>query len=143
MSSVVMFVANFSPKIGVAVQAMMVACLLPLVFAMLAKIVGGFRRADNANPRAFLAQTTGMAARLNAAQANSFEGLPIFLAAVLVAMYCFVPQNVINVLSWLYVLLRIGYGMAYALDWSLLRSVLWFFGLLCCLALFYFAILMV
>lgn len=138
-----MFVANFSPKIGVAVQAMMVACLLPLVFAMLAKIVGGFRRADNTNPRAFLAQTTGMAARLNAAQANSFEGLPIFLAAVLVAMYCFVPQNVINVLSWLYVLLRIGYGMAYALDLSVLRSVLWFLGLLCCLVLFYFAMILV
>lgn len=143
MSSVVAFVANFSPKIGVAVQAMMVACLLPFMFAMLAKIAGGFRLGDNANPRAFLAKTTGMAARLNAAQANSFEGLPIFLAAVLVAMYCFVPQNVINVLAWLYVLLRIGYGMAYALDLSVLRSALWFLGLLCCLALFYFAMLLV
>ncbi|MFA9486579.1 MULTISPECIES: hypothetical protein [unclassified Moraxella] len=26
-------------------------------------------------------------------------------------MYCFVPQNVINVLAWLYVFLRIGYGI--------------------------------
>ncbi|MFA9486571.1 MULTISPECIES: MAPEG family protein [Moraxella] len=143
MNSIMMFVANFSPNISIAIQAMLVACLLPFLFAVFAKITGGFRLVDNANPREFLAKTTGMAARFNAAQTNSFESLPIFLAAVIVAMYCFVPQNVINVLAWLYVFLRIGYGAAYALDWSLLRSLLWMLGLMCCLALFAFAIIVV
>lgn len=143
MNSVMMFVANFSPNIDIAIKAMLVACLLPFVFALLSKVSGGFRRADNADPRAFLAKTTGMAARLNAAQANSFESLPIFLAAVIVAMYCFVPQNVINVVAWLYVLLRIGYGMAYALNVPLVRSVLWLLSIICCVVLFYFAMILV
>lgn len=143
MDAIMMFVVNFSPKISVAIQAMLAACLLPFVFALLAKITGGFRLVDNANPREFLAKTTGLAARLNSAQTNSFEGLPMFLAAVLVAMYCFVPQNVINALAWLYVFLRMGYGMAYAFNLSLLRSVLWFLGMSCCLALFYFAMVMI
>lgn len=142
MNGFVMFMANFSPKIGLAIQAMLVACLLPFAFAALAKIVGGFKMSDNANPRDFLGRTTGLAARLNAVQANSFESLPIFLAAVLVAMYCFVPQNVINMIAWLYVFLRIGYGMAYAQNLPLLRSVLWLLSLLCCVILFYFAILL-
>ena len=35
------------------VLAMMVASLLPLVFAILAKVFGGFKSKDNANPREF------------------------------------------------------------------------------------------
>ncbi|WII94911.1 MAPEG family protein [Moraxella haemolytica] len=64
------------------------------------------------------------------------------MAAVIVAMYCFVPQNVINVLAWLYVFLRIGYGMAYAFDAPMVRSALWFLSIICCLALFYFAMIL-
>lgn len=143
MNIITMFVANFSSDMDIAIKAMLVACLLPLVFAMLAKATGGFKMSDNANPRQFLSHVTGLSARMNAAQQDSFEGLPIFLAAVIVAMYCFVPQNVINVLACLYVLLRIGYGAAYAFNMLLVRSVLWVLGLLCCVMLFYFAILVI
>lgn len=143
MSGIMMFVANFSSGMDIAIKAMLVACLLPLIFAMLAKIAGGFKVADNANPRQFFDHVTGLSARMNAAQQNSFEGLPIFLAAVIVAMYCFVPQNVINVLACLYVLLRVGYGAAYAFNMSLVRSVLWMLGIACCVMLFCFAILIV
>ena len=57
------------------VLAMMVASLLPLVFAILAKVFGGFKSKDNANPREFLGKQTGAAARANAAQQNSYETL--------------------------------------------------------------------
>ncbi|OOR91320.1 hypothetical protein B0181_03165 [Moraxella caviae] len=137
------WVAAFSPDISLAVYAMLAACIQPLLWALLAKVAGGFRWQDNENPREFLAKTNGMAARLNAAQANTFEGLPIFLAAVMVAMYCFVPQNVVNAFAWLYVLLRTAYAACYALNFATLRSVVWLLGMMICVALFVFAAMLV
>jgi len=40
-----------------------VACLLPYVFTLIAKSKGGFQAKDNQNPREFLAKTTGLSAR--------------------------------------------------------------------------------
>lgn len=134
----------FPSELSYVIIAMVVACLLPYVFALLAKITGGFDfKQDNHQPRDFLNRTTGLSARLNAAQANSFEGLPIFIGAVLVAIYCFVPQNIINALAWFYVLLRVAYGVAYAYDLASLRSVVWGLSLGCCLLLFYLSWVMV
>lgn len=136
-------IKNFPTDLSYVIIAMVVACLLPYVFALLAKITGGFDiKKDNCEPRAFLSQTTGLSSRLNACQANSFESLPIFIGAVLLAMYCFVPQNVVNALAWFYVMLRVLYGMAYALNLASLRSVIWGLSLGCCLLLFYFSWLM-
>lgn len=140
VNNVTTFITNFSAETGFVIKAMMVACVLPWLFALFAKMAGGFRMSDNANPRQFLANATGLSSRLNAVQQNSFEGLPIFLSAVIVAMYYFVPQNLINLMAWLYVCLRIGYGLAYAFNAPLLRSVLWGLGMFCCLTLFYLAI---
>ncbi|WP_350562308.1 MAPEG family protein [Psychrobacter sp. CAL346-MNA-CIBAN-0220] len=123
-----------------AIWAMVVASLLPLSMAMLAKVFGGFSLSDNAHPREFLQGTTGPAARANAAQQNSYETLPIFLIAVLVAMLFFVPQVIINKLAWLYVLIRIGYCAAYIANLSIFRSILWVLSIACCLMLFYLAI---
>lgn len=137
-------IEQFPSELSYVIVAMVVACLLPYLFAFFAKKAGGFDfKNDNREPRAFLAHTTGLSARLNAVQANSFESLPIFIGAVLLAMYCFVPQNVVNALAWFYVLLRVVYGVAYALDWATLRSVIWGISLGCCLLLFYFSWVMV
>lgn len=126
----------FGQSLSVAIYAMMMACILPFVFAITAKVLGGFKDADNANPRAFLAQTTGKASYANAVQANSFESLPMFLSAVLLAIYCFVPQVVINGLAWLYVFIRIGFGICYIYNIALLRSILWVLSMACIFMLF-------
>ena len=123
-----------------AIWAMVVASLLPLVMALSAKALGGFRLADNTHPRRFLQETTGTAARANAAQQNSYETLPVFLAAVLVAMLFFVPQLIVNVLAWLYVLIRIGFCIAYISNLATFRSILWMLSMACPLMLFYLAI---
>ncbi|WP_201573242.1 MULTISPECIES: MAPEG family protein [Psychrobacter] len=125
-----------------AIWAMVIASILPFVFAMLAKMFGNFQLADNAHPREALAKLTGKAARANAAQQNSFETLPVFLVAVLVAMLFFVPQSIINNLAWLYVFIRIGYGVAYIINLSIFRSILWALSMACCFMLFYLAIRM-
>lgn len=123
-----------------ALWAMVVASLLPVTMAMLSKVFGGFNLADNAQPRDFLQQTTGASARANAAQQNSYETLAIFLVAVLAAMLFFVPQSIINVLAWLYVLIRIGYCVAYIINLPIFRSILWVLSMICCIMLFYLAI---
>lgn len=126
-----------------AIIAMMVACGLPFVWAVVAKWQGGFRPKDNESPRAFLAKLDGLPARANAIQVNSFESLPMFLVAVLLAIYCFVPQTVINSIAWLYVLLRIGFGVCYLANWASLRSILWALSMACIVMLFWWAIRMV
>ena len=123
-----------------AIWAMVVASLLPLAMAILAKVAGGFGLSDNAHPRDFLQNTTGMAARANAAQKNSYETLPVFLVAVLVAMLFFVPQAIINKIAWLYVMIRVGYCIAYVTNLATFRSVLWLLSMACSLMLFYLAI---
>ena len=122
------------------ILAMVVASLLPMVFAMAAKMFAGFKGKDNANPREFLSKQTGAAVRANAAQQNSYESLPVFLAAVIVALLFFVPLSVVTQLAWLYVILRVIYGMAYIANWATFRSIIWALSMACPLMLFYLAV---
>lgn len=113
------------------VYLILIACLLPYVFAILAKVIGGFKAEDNQNPRAFLAKTTGLAARANAVQQNSFESLPLFIAAILLAEYMVIPQVFTMTLGIAYIVLRILYGICYLANWSTLRSVIWLLSMAC------------
>ncbi|WP_151840715.1 MAPEG family protein [Acinetobacter soli] len=113
------------------VYLILAACLLPYVFTMIAKLAGGFKSKDNQNPRAFLASTTGLAARANAAQQNSFESLPLFLAAVLMAEYMVVQQSIIMTFGLAYLVLRVLYGLCYFANWAMLRSIIWLLSMLC------------
>lgn len=113
------------------VYLIIIACLLPYVFTVVAKMAGGFKREDNQNPREFLAKTTGLAARANAAQQNSFESLPLFIAAVLMAEYMVIPQVVVMMFGIAYIVLRIIYGICYLANWATLRSIVWMLSLLC------------
>lgn len=113
------------------VYLIIIACLLPYVFTVVAKMAGGFKREDNQNPREFLAKTTGLAARANAVQQNSFESLPLFIAAVLMAEYMVIPQVVVMMFGIAYIVLRIIYGICYLANWAMLRSIVWMLSLLC------------
>ena len=121
------------------------ACLLPVLCAGIAKSggIGRSRREggfDNHDPRAWLARQTGWQARANAAQANSFEALPLFIAGVLVAQQLQAPQGTIDALALGFIAARLAaYIAAYLADYASLRSALWFAGLLCSVALFFSA----
>ena len=118
-------------SISGVVYLIIIACLLPYVFTVVAKMAGGFKREDNQNPREFLAKTTGLAARANAVQQNSFESLPLFIAAVLMAEYMVIPQVVVMMFGIAYIVLRIIYGICYLANWATLRSIVWMLSLLC------------
>jgi uncharacterized MAPEG superfamily protein len=126
----------------IAETCILVACLLPIACAGVAKFKGfgkprrdgGF---DNHNPRLWLSSLSGWQARANAAQQNSFEALPIFIAGVLVAERMQASQSLIDGLAIAFLAARVAYIGAYLADRANLRSVLWVLGLACCIAMFF------
>ncbi len=109
------------------VLAVLISGLLPIVCAGIAK--WGARDYDNRDPRAWLASQAGRRARANAAQANSFEAFPFFAAAVALALYNGAAVEVVALWSWGFVAMRVIYIVAYVMDRSTLRSIVWLLGL--------------
>lgn len=118
-----------------------VAMLLPLVTARYARASGGFTPQDNHDPRAFLSQLQGKAARAQAAQANAYEVNPFFAAAVIIAHVSHgAAQTTIDLWAMLFVLSRLVFIVCYIRDWPSCRSVSWALGLVCIVALFIAAV---
>jgi uncharacterized MAPEG superfamily protein len=121
-----MQVAHFT----VAYWCVLVAALLPLVCAGLAKFgqfgkplsKGGY---DNVNPRAWWASQTDWRARANGAMANTFEALPFFFAAIIIAHLLGAHQGRLDIMAFLFVVLRIMYIMMYIAGMGTVRTVLW------------------
>lgn len=113
------------------IYLILIACLMPYGFTILAKMMGGFNLQDNQNPREFLAKTSGLAARANAVQQNSFESLPLFIAAILMAEYMVINQGLTMLLGIAYLVLRLIYGICYLCNLSTLRSIIWFLSMTC------------
>ena len=120
---------------SIALWCVLVAALLPFVATILAK-VGNARTFDNRNPREWLARQTGAAARANAAQANSFEAFPFFAVAVIVATMLHAPQARVDLLAMIFIAARIAYIGCYVADQATLRSLVWFVGIGCTVAIF-------
>jgi uncharacterized MAPEG superfamily protein len=125
----------------IAEACILVACLLPIACAGIAKWKGfgrprregGF---DNHNPRDWLKGLDGWQARANAAQQNGFEALPLLIAGVLVAEHHDAAQGLVDALAVGFVAARLGYIAAYLADRAALRSAVWLLGVLCCIAMF-------
>ncbi|MBP6115469.1 MAG: MAPEG family protein [Neisseriaceae bacterium] len=124
-----------------AYWCVLVAMLLPLLTAMYAKASGGFKPQDNHDPRAFLSQLQGKAARAQAAQANAYEVNPFFAAAVIIAHVSGgAVQTTIDLWATLFVLSRLAFIVCYVRDWPTCRSASWGLGLVCIVALFIAAV---
>ena len=117
-------------RFTVAYWCVLIAALLPIACAWLAKSQGlgkprregGF---DNNDPRGWLARQTDWQARANAAQANSFEALPFFIGAVVIAHQLQAPQTRLDILAVLFVTLRIIYVAMYVAGLPMIRSAIW------------------
>ncbi|MFW1754455.1 hypothetical protein GFH30_12295 [Acinetobacter wanghuae] len=118
-------------SINGVIYLILAACLLPYVFTIIAKKAAGFRARDNQNPREFLAKSTGLASRAHAVQQNSFESLPLFIAAVLMAEYLVLPQSLVMTFGIAYLVFRVLYGICYLANWATLRSIVWLLSILC------------
>ena len=109
--------------------------LFPYVAAGIAK--KGFENYDNSQPRTWLAQQSGFRARANAAQANLFESLPFFFAAVIIASLMHSPQARLDLLALGFVVSRIAYLICYVANWHTARSIVWLCGIACVVAIFF------
>ena len=117
-------------RFTLAYWCLLVAALLPIACSGLAKAgmfgkprkEGGY---DNANPRVWLARQKDWRARANAAQANSFEALPFFMAVVIIAHQLGAQQGRLDILAFLFVVLRILYVMMYVAGMANARSLAW------------------
>lgn len=120
-------------SIQIVILIILAACLLPYVFAFIARIKSGYqtKMSGTLTIREHLALQTGLAARANAAQQNSFEGLPLFLVAMLMAQYLVIPDRYAIFLGLLYLFFRIIYGVCYLFNFPRLRSLFWILATLC------------
>ncbi len=117
-------------RFTVAYWCVLVAAILPIVCAAIAKYgmmstprrEGGY---DNHDPRGWLARQSDWRGRANAAQANTFEALPFFFAAVIIAHQLQAGQTQLDILALLFIVLRIAYVMMYMADLATARSAIW------------------
>ena len=88
----------------------------------------GFRQFDNARPRDPAFYQDAIRARALGAHQNGVETFPFFAAAVLLAEFRAAPQNLINELAILFLIVRIAYVLTYIGNRPRLRSILWNVG---------------
>jgi uncharacterized MAPEG superfamily protein len=101
----------------------------------------GFRRYDNSRPRDPAFYDDPLRARALGAHQNGIEAFPFFAVAVLLAEFRVAPQNLINELAVLFLIVRIAYVFTYLGDRPRLRSILWNIGFALNLAIFFLPLL--
>jgi uncharacterized MAPEG superfamily protein len=117
----------------IALWCVLAAGLLPYLATLIAKSRPGF---DNANPRGWLQGQDGFRQRANSAQLNSFEAFPFFAAAVIIASFLHTQHHTLDTLAVGFVVARVLYIVCYVANLAALRSVVWFAGLACCVAIY-------
>jgi len=124
------------------IASLLILCILPLSCAW----IGGYHRqkqfgsVDNKEPRTQSLKLTGAGARAVAAQANSWEALAVFGAAVLAVVISGIDLQRIATLAQVFVALRIVYIGMYLANQDKLRSLVFLAGFGICMYLFYLAL---
>jgi len=88
----------------------------------------GFRRFDNSRPRDPAFYQDPIASRALGAHQNGIEAFPFFAVAILLAEFRASPQNLIDELAVLFVIVRVAYVLTYLGNRPTLRSILWSIG---------------
>jgi uncharacterized MAPEG superfamily protein len=96
-----------------------------------------FREYDNAKPRDPAFYEDAIRARALGAHQNGIEAFPFFAVAVLLAEFREAPQNLINELAILFLIVRIASVLTYIGNRPRLRSILWNIGFTINIAIFF------
>ncbi len=120
------------------------ACLLATILIPYAlSALGGYYRAkqfgsvDNRHPRAQQRALEGTGARVQAAQENAREILPVFASGVFVAYLNHANAASAVMLSTVFLASRLVHAGCYIADWATARSLVFLVGLGCSIALFF------
>ena len=117
---------------------LMIVALLPYLCAWTGAYykVRQFGSLDNKTPRQQTAKLEGAGARVAAAQANAWEALPLFTAAVVASQLGHAEPGRAAWLSELFVVTRVLHPIFYVSDQDKLRSLVFLVGLFCIVGLF-------
>ena len=115
---------------AIAYWCILVAALLPYLWAAIAKAVPGY---NNRNPRGWIAKQSDnhRVQRAYAAHLNAFEAFAPFAAGVLLAQAAGVDPTLVVRLSLAFVVLRVLHGVFYLADIPRMRSLSWLGGFVC------------
>ncbi|MDC0598298.1 MAPEG family protein [Gammaproteobacteria bacterium] len=117
---------------------LLIAVLLPIILALSTAPVRlkqeGF--VDTKTPRVQAAKLQGIGQRLVFAQANAWEALAVFLAALFAANMTGVDISTIMMMAQIFIIARICHAIFYIADLSPFRSLSFLIGLGSCIWLF-------
>jgi uncharacterized MAPEG superfamily protein len=99
------------------------------------------RTFDNSKPRDPAFYDNPLRSRALGAHLNGIETFPFFAAAVLLAEFRGAPQNLIDELAVLFVIVRVAYVLTYIGNRPRLRSILWNIGFIINVAIFFLPLL--
>ena len=92
---------------------------------------------DNSKPRDPAFYDDPIRSRALGAHLNGIETFPFFAAAVLLAEFRAAPQNLINALALLFLIVRVAYVFTYLGNRPTLRTILWNIGFVINTAIFF------
>ena len=124
------------------IASLLILCILPWACGM----ISGYHRqkqlgsVDNKEPRIQSAQLTGAGARAVAAQANSWEALGLFTAAVVALAISGVDLATVSTQAMVYTVLRVAYIPLYLTNQDKLRSLVFVICFGICMYMFYLAL---
>lgn len=119
---------------SIAYWCILIAAALPYVWIVIAKSSApGY---NNKDPRGWIAKQDNYRVRnAHAAHLNAFEAFAPFAAAVLMAQLTGVSPERISILAIAFIVFRVLHGVFYIASAPLARSLVWFGGLGCVVAL--------
>ncbi|CAI8158409.1 MAG: Uncharacterised protein [Cellvibrionales bacterium UBA7375] len=121
----------------IAFWTLLAAIVFPWVMAFIKKsALASNGNYNNSRPRAGLENLQGVSQRALWAEKNSFEILPAYIAAIIVAHVAGAAQSYIDLIALLFIASRALYALCYLMDWATLRSIVWTLGLVCIIGLF-------
>ena len=119
----------------IAYWTIVVMTLYPYFFVGFAKSIKGF---DHHRPRVYASTLSGWRQKAYWIQENTFEILPIFIAAVLITQQVAgaAHQGSIDNACLFFVITRLAYAVAYLKDKAMLRTTFWGLGFVTILYLY-------
>lgn len=119
---------------SIAYWCILITAALPYVWVSFAK--SGAPDYNNKDPRGWVAKQDSYRVRnANGAHLNSFEAFAPFAAGVLMAQFAGVDPARISMLAMAFVAFRILHGIFYLTATHAMRSLVWFGGFACVVAL--------
>jgi uncharacterized MAPEG superfamily protein len=112
---------------------LMIVALMPFFWTVLAKSTPKY---DNVNPRQYLGNLKGWRQRAWHAHLNCWEALALLIAALVTAWHAGVPAARIDELATIFVAARVLHGLFYLANIAVLRTLVWFVGVICVVMLF-------